>query len=83
MPKYCNNDFDEARPCYSQPAPAANSYPSVSIPPNESEIYSFSQPTQVEDLLLSSQLLSSQPVSTVTNVIITYIFFHNLYIMVY
>ncbi|XP_050539680.1 serine/threonine-protein kinase grp isoform X3 [Daktulosphaira vitifoliae] len=67
MPKYCDNDFDEARPCYSQPAPAANSYPTVSILPNESEIYSFSQPTQVEDLLLSSQLLSSQPVTTVTN----------------
>lgn len=59
--------MDDARPCYSQPAPAAISF-TVSIPPNETEIHSFSQPTQVEDLLLSSQLLTSQPATTLSNV---------------
>lgn len=61
---WSDNDLDDARPCYSQPAPAAISF-TVSIPPNESEIHSFSQPTQVEDLLVSSQLLTSQSVSMV------------------
>lgn len=59
-----DRDLDDNRPCYSQPAPAAISF-AVSIPPNESEIHSFSQPTQVEDLLLSSQLLTSQSTSNV------------------
>lgn len=60
---------DDARPCYSQPAPAAIPF-SVSIPPNESDIHSFTQPTQVEHLLLSSQIQTSQTVSTTVNVII-------------
>jgi len=63
--------FDDARPCYSQPAPAAVPF-SVSIPPNESDIHSFTQPTQVEDLLLSSQIQTSQTVSTTLNVIILF-----------
>ncbi|XP_026811722.1 serine/threonine-protein kinase grp [Rhopalosiphum maidis] len=58
--------FDDARPCYSQPAPAAVPF-SISIPPNESDIHSFTQPTQVEDLLLSSQIQTSQTVSTTLN----------------
>ncbi|XP_015371287.1 PREDICTED: serine/threonine-protein kinase grp isoform X2 [Diuraphis noxia] len=58
--------FDDARPCYSQPAPAAIPF-SVSIPPNESDIHSFTQPTQVEHLLLSSQIQTSQTVSTTVN----------------
>lgn len=65
---WSDGDYDDARPCYSQPAPAAISF-AVSIPPNESEIHSFSQPTQVEDLLLSSQLQTSQTASTTSNVI--------------
>lgn len=65
---WSSRDFDDARPCYSQPAPVAISF-AVSIPPNESEIYSFSQPTQVEHLLLSSQLLTSQSTLTTSNVI--------------
>ncbi|XP_050422050.1 serine/threonine-protein kinase grp [Adelges cooleyi] len=67
VPVCTDRDFDEARPCYSQPALAANNYPTVSIPPNESDIHSFSQPTQVEDLLLSTQLLTSQSATTSTN----------------
>lgn len=63
--------FDDARPCYSQPAPAAVPF-SVSIPPNESDIHSFTQPTQVEDLLLSSQIQTSQTASTTSNVIISF-----------
>lgn len=65
---WADSDFVDARTCYSQPAPAANEL-AVSIPPNESEIYSFSQPTQVEDLLLSSQLSTSQSVPTTSSVI--------------
>jgi len=62
-----DRDFDDGRTCCSQPAPVPVSF-AVSIPPNESEIHSFSQPTQVKDLLLSSQLLTSQSAST-SNVI--------------
>lgn len=64
---WSDRDYDDARPCYSQPA-AAISVGCISIPPNESEIHSFSQPTQVDDLLLSSQVQTSQSSST-TNVI--------------
>lgn len=68
---WSDRDFDDARSCYSQPAPAAISI-AVSIPPNESEIHSFSQPTQVEHLLVSSQLLTSQPATTTIIVIKTF-----------
>lgn len=70
MSLWSDRDLEDARACYSQPALAPISF-TVSIPPNESEIHSFSQPTQVEDLLLSSQLLTSQSASTATNVIIS------------
>lgn len=71
MSFWSDSDLDDARPCYSQPAMAPISF-AVSIPPNESEIHSFSQPTQVDDLLLSSQLLTSQSAPTTTNVIIQF-----------
>lgn len=60
---WSDKDFDDGRICHSQPVPSPIPF-TVSIPPNESEIHSFSQPTQVEDLLLSSQLLTSQSAST-------------------
>jgi hypothetical protein len=65
---WADSDFVDARTCYSQPALAANQL-AVSVPPDESEIYSFSQPTQVEDLLLSSQFSTSQSVPTTSRVI--------------
>lgn len=68
MSAWSDSDLEDARFCYSQPAMAPISF-TVSIPPNESEIHSFSQPTQVEDLLLSSQLLTSQSAPTSTHVI--------------
>jgi len=64
-------DLDVGRQCYSQPAPSAIPF-TTSMLPSESEIHSFSQPTQVDDLLLSSQLLTSQTIST-SNVIKNYI----------
>jgi len=69
---WSDSDLEDARPCYSQPAMAPISFAAVSIPPNESEIHSFSQPTQVDDLLLSSQLQTSQSAPTTTNVIIQF-----------
>jgi len=71
---WSDKDVDDGRTCCSQPAPVPIPF-TVSIPPNESEIHSFSQPTQVEDLLLSSQLLTSQSTST-TNVIKSFFFFN-------
>ncbi|XP_026817442.1 serine/threonine-protein kinase grp-like isoform X1 [Rhopalosiphum maidis] len=61
-----DRDVDDDRHCYSQPAPAAISF-TTSMLSSESEIHSFSQPTQVDDLLLSSQLLTSQSISTPNN----------------
>jgi len=65
---WSDRDLDDARPCFSQPALVPLSF-TVSIPPNDSEIHSFSQPTQVEDLLLSSQLQTSQSAPSTTHVI--------------
>ncbi|CAI6358104.1 unnamed protein product [Macrosiphum euphorbiae] len=59
-------DLDDGRQCYSQPASAAIAF-DTSMSHSESEVRSFSQPTQVDDLLLSSQLLTSQPISTPNN----------------
>ncbi|KAE9533517.1 hypothetical protein AGLY_009155 [Aphis glycines] len=58
-----DRDLDDDRQCYSQPAPTANLFDS-SILSSDTEIHSFSQPTQVDDLLLSSQLFTSQSTST-------------------
>lgn len=58
-----NGNLDEARSCFSQPSPAGVSF-DQSITPYESEIHSFSQPTQIDNLLLSSQLVTSQSIST-------------------
>lgn len=69
---WSDRDIEDARPCYSQPALAGISF-NVSVPPNESEIHAFSQPTQVEDLLLSSQLLTSQSAPTTSHVILIFI----------
>lgn len=70
----CSNaDPKENRSCYSQPALVPISLIASSVSPNESEVHSFSQPTQVEDLLLSSQLVTSQTAPTTPNVIIRFI----------
>ncbi|KAL4136060.1 hypothetical protein QTP88_007628 [Uroleucon formosanum] len=61
-----DRDLDDGRQCYSQPASAAIAF-DTSMSHTESEIRSFSQPTQVDDLLLSSQLLTSQSISTPNN----------------
>ncbi|XP_025414673.1 serine/threonine-protein kinase grp-like [Sipha flava] len=63
---WSGGDLDAIRPCFSQPAPTPMPF-STSVLPQESEIHSFSQPTQANDLLLSSQLLTSQTTSTPSN----------------
>lgn len=67
--------MDDGRQCYSQPALTANLFDS-SISSSDTEIHSFSQPTQVDDLLLSSQLFTSQSTSTPPpNVIGNYLYY--------
>jgi len=68
IPVRIDRDLDDGRQCYSQPTSAAISF-DTSMSHSESEIHSFSQPTQVDDLLLSSQLLTSQPPISTPNVI--------------
>lgn len=70
----------DSRSCYSQPALVPISLIASPVVPNESEIHSFSQPTQVEDLLLSSQLVTSQTAPTTSNVIIRFLLINKLVI---
>lgn len=75
-----DRDLDDDRQCYSQPATTANLFDS-SILSSDTEIHSFSQPTQVDDLLLSSQLFTSQSTSTPPpNVIGNYLYYFIGYI---
>lgn len=70
----CSNaDPKDSRSCYSQPALVPISLIAPSVMPNESEVHSFSQPTQVEDLLLSSQHVTSLTTPATPNVIIRFI----------
>lgn len=61
---WSNGDLDDTRTSISQPAPTVMSKNEFDF-----QMYSFSQPTQVEEMLLSSQLLTSQTISTTPNVI--------------
>lgn len=75
-----DRDLDDDRQCYSQPAPTAIAFDSP-ILSSDTEIHSFSQPTQVDDLLLSSQLFTSQSTSTPPpNVIRNYLYYFISYI---
>lgn len=64
-----NRNPGDAHSCFSQPAPQVAVSFAAYTTPHESKMHYFTQPTQIDNMLVSSQHLTPQSLST-ANVII-------------